>query len=179
LANLTFTDAIGTVTFDNGLAESAGGVGSRFSAWVPFQRPIGPATTSLGTGARYQFVFRTDYGASFEIRDVPVTLLPRAIRLQAHLESGGTVRVDTNDAYGRIYGTCCLAPGATVEMQQANATDLTYSLSLALINLDAAPMLCDYSPVIGPDSVLFDWDVSEAVTGGTFARTGTATFVGY
>jgi len=175
LANLRFTDAIGTAEVDNGFAETASGVASRFSAWTPFQKPIGPAVTSLGTGARYQFAFRTDYGASFEVRDIDVPLLPKVLRLMAHLEGGGTVRVDTGDAWGRVYPNCCLAPGAEVSLSQASAADLTYSLGMTLINLDAQPMLCDYTT--GPTVVLFAWDVSRSVTGGTFARTGTATFV--
>lgn len=175
MAKLVFTDSIGTAEVDNGFNETASGVASRFSSWTPFQKPIGPATTSLGTGARYQFAFRTDYGASFEIRDIDVVLLQKVLRLMAHLEGGGTVRVDTGDAHGRVYASCCLAPGAEPTLSQANATDLTYALSLTLINLGATPMLCDYSAPVS--SVLFAWDVSRSVTGGTFARTGTATFV--
>lgn len=175
MASITFTDAIGTAQVDNGYTATATGVASRFSAWTPFQRPIGPAVTALGTGARYQFAFRTDYGAGFEIRDIDVPLLPKVLRLMAHLEGGGTVRVDTGDAFGRVYPTCCLAPGAEVNLAQASATDLTYSLSLTLLNLDATPMLCDYSAPVS--TVLFAWDVSQGVTGGTFARSGTATFV--
>jgi len=175
LANLRFTDSIGTATVDNGMAEIAGGVASRFAGWTPFQRPVGPAATALGTGARIQFTFRVDHGASFEVRDIAPALLPKVLRLMEHLERGGTVRVETGDVAGRVYPSCCLA--GEVTLQQENATDLTYTLGLTLLNLDATPMLCDYSPVAGPSSVLFAWDVSRAVTGGTFDRTGTATFV--
>lgn len=175
MAKLVFTDSIGTAEVDNGYSTTATGVASRFSAWTPFQKPIGPAVTALGTGARYQFAFRTDYGASFEIRDIDVALLPKVLRLMAHLEGGGTVRVDTGDAYERVYASCCLAPGAEVTLSQANATDLTYSVSMTLINLGATPMLCDYSAPVS--TVLFAWDVSRGVTGGTYSRSGTATFV--
>lgn len=175
MASITFTDAIGTAQVDNGLTAVATGVGSRFAAWTPFQKPIGPAVTSLGTGARYQFAFRTDYGASFEMRDIPVVLLPKVLRMAAHLEGGGTVRVDTGDAYGRVYASCCLASESEVSLAQANATDLTYTVSLRLLNLGATPMLCDYTEPAS--TVLFAWDVSRSVTDGTFARTGTATFM--
>lgn len=155
----------------------AGGVASRFAGWTPFQRPIGPAVTGLGTGARYQFAFRTDYGASFEIRDIDVVLLPKVLRLMAHLEGGGTVRVQTDDVAGRVYPNCCLAPESEIALTQANATDLTFTVALSLLNLDAAPMLCEYTSVIGPSSLLFGWDVSQSVTGGTYARAFLATFV--
>ena len=147
MAKIVFTDTLGAVDFNNGLTTTALGVASRFSAWTPFQRPIGPAATALGTGARSQFAFRIDYGASFEIRDIPVSSLSDALRLMAHLERGGTVEVQTADAASRTYTTCCLAPGGEVSLAQSNATDLTYSMSLTLINLGAAQMLCDYSNV--------------------------------
>jgi hypothetical protein len=177
LASIRFTDAIGTATVSNGLDAIAGGVGSRFAGWVPFQRPIGAVATALGTGARSMFRFRTDYGAGFQMRDIETTALPEVLRLMEHLESGGTCAVFTEDAYGRSYASCCLAPGAETQLEMANNTDLTYTLSLTLINLGAVPMLCDYSPVIGPASILFDWDVSRGVTGGTFSRASAATFV--
>lgn len=177
MASIQFTDAAGTATVTNGLDAIATGVASRFASWVPFQRAIGPVATSLGTGARSMFRFRTDYGASFRVTEIPVARLPEVLRLMAHLEAGGTCLVFTDDAFGRAYGNCCLAPNAEPSLELVDTTDLTYALSLALLNLDAEPMLCDYSPVIGPDAVLFGWSVADGVSGGTFARTSTATYV--
>lgn len=123
------------------------------------------------------FRFRTDYGASFQMREIETTHLPEVLRLMEHLEAGGTCAVFTDDIYGRSYATCCLAPGADLQLEMASSTDLTYTLGMALINLDATPMLCDYSPVIGPASILFDWDVSRGIATGTYSRGSTATFV--
>lgn len=171
MASLIFTDAIGTVTLTNGLDTIAGGVGSRFAGWVPFQRSVGATATSLGTGARTQFRFRVDYGASFQMTEIPNTTLPQVLRLQAHLEGGGTVRVVTDDVAGRVYATCCLAPDAEVGLELTDRAELLYTLSLSLINLGSqTPMLCEYSAVAGPRAVLFGWHVSQGVTGGTFTR---------
>jgi hypothetical protein len=177
LASIRFTDTIGTATVTNGLDQIARGVGSRFAGWVPFQRAVGATATALGTGARTMYRFRTDYGASFQLRDIETTHLPEVLRLMEHLEAGGTVTVFTDDVYGRSYASCCLAPDGTVGLEMANNTDLTYTLSLALLNLGAVPMLCDYSPSIGPASILFDWDVSRGITTGTYSRGSDASFV--
>lgn len=177
MARITFTDAIGRVDFTNGYDTFAQGVASRFGNWTPFQRPIGAAATSLGTGARSLFRFRTDYGASFEMTEIPALNLAAALRLQAHLLDGGTVQVVTDDALGRVYDTCCLAPDADVGLSLADRTDLVYTMTFTLVNLGGTPMLCDYSPIIGPSGILFAWQASDAVAAGTFARTGTATFV--
>jgi hypothetical protein len=177
LASIRFTDAAGTAVVSNGLDVIARGVGSRFAGWTPFAKPIGAVATALGTGARSMFRFRTDFGASFEIRDIDTVRLPEVLRLMAHLESGGTCAVFTDDVLGRSYASCCLAPEASTSLTQANATDLTYTLGLTLINLGGTAMLCDYSPVLGQSEALFRWAVADGVSGGTFARTGTASFV--
>jgi hypothetical protein len=177
LASIRFTDAAGTAVVTNGLDVLAKGVGSRFAGWLPFAKPIGAVATALGTGARSMFRFRTDYGASFEMRELETVRLPETLRLMAHLESGGTCAVFTDDSFGRSYASCCLAPGAEPTLAQANATDLTYTLGLTLLNLGNTAMLCDYSPVIGPAEALFRWAAADGVSGGTFSRTGTATFV--
>ena len=176
MASITFTDTLGTCVFTNTLDTVAGGVGSRFADWTPYQRPIGAAAVSLGTGARSMFTFRTDYGASFRITEIPSTSLGQALRLQAHLESGGTVSVDTDDAYGRVYTSCCLAPDAGVAIELVDKTELVYAMSLTLINLNASAMLCDYLPYTGAGSILFGWSVGDGTGTGTFTRTSTATY---
>lgn len=145
MAYITFTDGGGAVTFSNGLGSIAGGTAGRFRGWTPTQMPVGPAVTALGTGRRYQFAFRTDYGASFAIEEVPVTSLPDALRLQAHLLGGGTVAVYTTDAASRTYSSCCLAPDATVGIEMTDPALLLYTVRLSLINLGGTQMLCDYS----------------------------------
>jgi hypothetical protein len=144
VASITFTDGTGTATLDNGLTSSAGGVGSRFASWVPFTRRIGETATALGTGARYAFTFRIDYGAAFEMRDLPNTTQLVALRLIRHLEGGGVVTVTTADAAARTYTNAGLDPQGAVSLAFQDPQFLTYSLSVALINLSGADMLCQY-----------------------------------
>jgi hypothetical protein len=145
MASITFNDGT-SATLDNGMTGVAGGVGSRFADWTPFQRPVGPAVTALGTGARYQFAFRTDYGASFTMNDIPNSSMSVMLRLQAHLLGGGTVSVATGDSASRTYATCCLAPDGAVDITLQDKVELRYSMSFALINIAASPgaMLCIY-----------------------------------
>lgn len=145
MASITFTDNTGTATLDNGLTATAGGVGSRFASWVPFTRRIGETATALGTGQRYAFTFRIDYGAAFEMRDLPNTTQAVALRLIRHLDGGGVVRVTTGDTAAREYVNVVVDPqnaGAALTFQDPQY--LTYSLSLSVINLAGADMLCQY-----------------------------------
>lgn len=146
MAYITFTDGTGAATLDNGLRLVGGGVGSRFSGWVPTTIPVGATATALGTGARTMFRFRTDYGATFELRNIPVASVAIADRLRAHLLQGGTCAVYTEDAAARTYATCGLAPEATPELSQSDGGLFLYTLSLALINLatPAVAMRCEY-----------------------------------
>lgn len=144
MASITFTDGIGTATLDNGLTGTASGVGSRFANWTPFQRPVGSQATALGTGRLFRFVFRTDYGASFSIRDIPNTTMATMLRLQAHLQAGGTVTVTTGDSASRTYTNCGLAPEGDVTISMTDPTALLYTMELAVINLGGSQMLCEY-----------------------------------
>lgn len=151
MASISFTDGTGPVTLDNGTTAIAtptgtNGPGSRFADWMPFQRPIGPAVTALGTGQRYQYAFRTDFGASFTMTDIPNTKMSDMLRCQAWLLGGGTVSVATGDSSGRTYATCCLAPDGDVGITLQDKNVLLYSMSFVLINVASPPvaMICEY-----------------------------------
>lgn len=144
MGSVAFTDSIGAATFTNGLEAIAAGVGSRFASWTPWTMPIGPNAHALGTGARYQYTFRTDYGATFEIREIPATGHAIALRLIRHLKGGGTCSVATGDGV-HAYATCGLAPGFEPALSMTDSRNIRYSLALSLINLGAAAdMLCEY-----------------------------------
>lgn len=123
------------ISFSNGRAAPL----DRFNAWTPRSTPIGPAETALGTGQRYVFPFRTDHTVSFEIRNIPNTLLWKALKLQDHLLSGGTVSVNTGDSLNSIYTTCCLAPDSNPVITLSDAQNLEYNFSVALLNVAGAP----------------------------------------
>ena len=145
---IIFNDGVST-QLDNGTTLIAGGAGARFADWTPFQRPIGPTAISLGTGVRSMFTFRTDYGASFTMNDIPNTSMATMLRLQAHLLGGGQVAVYTQDSLTptpRNYPTCCLAPNGDVSITLQDRNVLLYSMSFTLINVAGSPsaMLCIY-----------------------------------
>lgn len=146
MATITFTDGTGAVTLDNGTTGVSSGVGSRFTGWTPFQRPIGPRVTALGTGRPYQFRFRTDYGASFSLVDIPNTKMSDMLRCQEWLLRGEAVTVNTGDAANRSYTTCYLAPEGDISITMTDKNLLLYSMSFVLINGAASPtaMLCLY-----------------------------------
>src|SRR5438105_2129775 len=107
--NLSFNDGA-AATLKNGAPVP----GDRFSNWVPISRPIGDAATVQATGAIAMFVLRTDYGATFELTQIPVVttggvrLVDIAARLILHLMKGGTCSVITGDADTNVYATCGL-----------------------------------------------------------------------
>lgn len=151
-ATITFTDSIGAATLQN---DYPGTPASRFSNWTPSTKPYGDSVNTLATGATVMFRHRTDYGASFDLADIPVkaqadgvNYVAIADRLIAHLMSGGTVSVQTDDAGTRLYPTCGLAPGSTPTLRLTDRRNLLYTLSLSLINLAASPVRMDavYAP---------------------------------
>lgn len=143
MATIVFNDGGGSVTLDNGTTAMSSGVGSRFADWMPFQKPIGPRVTALGTGVPYQFRFRTDYGASFAMTDIPNTKMSDMLRCQAWLLNGGSVTVNTGDNASRTY-TAYLAPEGDVTITLQDKNVLLYAMTFVLINSAAASMLCIY-----------------------------------
>lgn len=143
MASITFNDGT-SATLDNGLTSTAGGVGSRFASWTPFTRRVGERAVTLATGASFDFTFRIDYGATFQMRDLPNSTQSVALRLIRHLQGGGTCTVTTGDAASRVYTTCSIDPNGDVTLEFQDATFLTYSMSFSLINLGGADMLCLY-----------------------------------
>lgn len=144
MATITFTDGTGAVTLDNGTTGMSSGVGSRFADWTPFQRPVGPRVPALGTGRPYQFRFRTDYGATFNMTDIPNTKMSDMLRCQEWLLRGESVTVNTGDNASRSYTTCYLAPEGDVTITLQDKNLLLYTMSFVLINSASAAMLCIY-----------------------------------
>ena len=149
MASLSFTDTLGVtgtaglVTLDNGMTAAAIAPASRFADWVSFQRPVGPRVVSLGTGVPSQFRFRTDYGASFTMNDIPNTSVTAMLRTQEWLLRGNAITVTTSDNASRTY-TAYLAPDGDVTITLQDKTALLYSMTFVLINSAAAPMPCVY-----------------------------------
>lgn len=142
---VSFTDGGGAAQLDNGTTAVAGGAGSRFQGWTSWAEPIGPSRNALGTGALYQFAFRTDYRAKFTIHDIPNANVTIIDRLIAFLLGGGVVAVYTGDSAGNSYTNCCLAPGSRPTKEMTSAPDIYWNVTLELVNLSGAAMTCLYS----------------------------------
>jgi hypothetical protein len=92
------------------------------------------------------FTFRIDYGATFEMRDIPNTSVATALSLIRWMQNGGVVRVNTQDGnVAHDYTNCVLSPDAMPTLTMTDATELRYTLSLSVINLSGADMLCEYT----------------------------------
>jgi hypothetical protein len=141
MASITF----GATTLTNGLTGIADGVGSRFANYVPFTRRIGDTAIALGTGARTMFTFRVDYGASFEMREIHNTSLNVVMSLIRWMQNGGVVTIDVGDGVNGPYTNCVLASDGDVTISMQDNVELTYTLSVSVINLNAADMLCAYA----------------------------------
>jgi hypothetical protein len=150
---ITFTDDVGAATLKNGKTSP----GDRFANWVPMKRPIGDVSYRLSDQAMTRFRTSWQYGASFELRNIPmatissVRLVEVADRYIAHLLNGGTCAVNTGDASSSAYATCGLMPGTTPSLTLTDPRLLEYALSVSLINLAGSPvqMVCRYSSVTG------------------------------
>jgi hypothetical protein len=139
-AYLSFTDGIGAAQLDNGLTAVAGGYGSHFVNWTSESTPIGPAKYALGTGARAMFTFRTDYTAEFELQEIPNANTAILDRLIAWLLGGGQCSVTCGDSTAAVYASCGLAEGNTPKKKLFSKQDMTWSLTLKLVNLAGSPV---------------------------------------
>src|SRR5690349_10565202 len=109
------------ITFNDGAAATLKNgkpaPGDRFSAWEVASEPIGDEANNQANAVLTKIRLRTDYGARFELRNIPtkltggVRLVDIADRLCVHLKNGGTCSVETGDVDGNTYATCGLMPG--------------------------------------------------------------------
>jgi len=147
--SISFTDAFGAATLTNQKPFPA----DRFGAWEPHTVPIGTAVARQSDGAISMFIYRTDYGASFELRAIPsleiagVSMNQIADRLVAWLLQGGTCSISTGDADSNVYPTCGLKVGSSPSCRLADPQMLEYTLGLEVVNLAASPvqMVCRYA----------------------------------
>jgi voltage-gated potassium channel Kch len=142
MASITFTDATGTATLNSAWPSPA----NRFRGWTPFEVPFGDAAHGLGTGRRYLYEYRRDYGATFELPGIANTDLDIAMRLKAHLEGGGLVTLTTNDASSTVYTNIGIAPDTEVEIVFEDRAMLEYTVKLTVLDQDTVPaqLLCEY-----------------------------------
>lgn len=139
MASIDFTDSTGAATLESPMPSP----GDRFANWTPFPVPVADRKWGLGNAQPHQFAYRTDYRASFEIRNLDAEDMPVVDRLIRHLSDGGQVTVNTDDVNAAVY-TCYLAEDTVPELSFADADLIEYTLALVLTNTAAQPMLCQY-----------------------------------
>lgn len=126
----------------------------RFAAWTPMSRDVGVREENPFTGAVVFWRYRTDFGAAFELRGIrpapQAGILPAgdspvivADRLCQHLNAGGLVTVETENAVATAY-TCRVMPGAEATLALESAAAREYTVRLALVNVGGAPMYVPY-----------------------------------
>jgi hypothetical protein len=133
--SISFNDGSGTTTITS--------LTPRLGNWTPLVTPIGPNAVALGSGVAEQWTFRADYGASFEMANVPASSLADLQRLRLWLVNGGTMTVNTNDLTANSY-TVQLKEASTTPSWTLDRALLEYTVSFEVVNTSAAPMTCVY-----------------------------------
>lgn len=142
MGSIAWTDSEGAAVLSNDVPS----VGGRFKAWTSRRRPVGPRETALGTGRLFRFAFRYERIASFTLDEIPTASQALMDRLIEWLEDGGTVQINTGDNASRVYTAVGLAEGTDIDKQQQSGADLTYRLSLTVVNLaNDDDLICDYT----------------------------------
>lgn len=139
-ASISFTDAAGAATLQSAWT----GPSARFHDWQPTSLAVGDKAAELGSGIRHAFVFREQDGARFSLQGIRPAHLETALRLQRHLDRGGTVTVATGDSESHSY-TCCQTPDTDPAPPVLDRERYEYSMSFDLINVGTpGPMVCRY-----------------------------------
>jgi hypothetical protein len=144
MASITFTDGTGTATLNSGWPSPA----NRFRSYTPDVAPKQDVAHGLGTGRRYAWDYAADiYTATLELPGIVRTDLDIALRLKAHLLSGGLVTLTTNDASSNVYTNVGLAEGSEVTIELEDRAMIEYTFKATFVSQAATPvmLLCEYA----------------------------------
>lgn len=128
---IAFDDELGSVTVSNGLTLPA----RRFSNWTPDVNRIADRRVALGSGITYEYLYRTDYTAAFQIEHYPVVRLASFIRFKEWAMRGCEFFVHTEDEANRVY-LCRIAPGTEPKAEMSNREMLEYTLTIDAMSAD-------------------------------------------
>lgn len=137
---ITFTDEVGAVTLQSSYPD---GPARRFRNWTPDAKAIGPRVFALGTARPYEFRFRTDYTASFEIPGILPSQHEDFMRFKLWAMKGCIFEVYTEDSDNHYY-ECRIAPETEPQMQLEDSAMLEYAISVSVRTLAGTPMICNY-----------------------------------
>lgn len=137
---IQFTDEAGSVALT---PSYPAGPARRFRNWTPSTNSVGPRVFSLGTGRAYEFSFRRDYTASFEIPGILPSQHEDFMRFKTWVMKGGIFEIYTEDSNNSYY-ECRIAPDTEPEMEMEDSTMLEYTISVVARSIANSPMVCDY-----------------------------------
>jgi hypothetical protein len=140
MAYIQFTDEVGLVTL---VPSYPAGPARRFRNWTPNVETIGPRTFALGTGRPYEFAFRRDYVASFEIPGILPSQHEDFMRFKVWAMKGCPFDVYTEDDTDAYY-ECRIAPNSEPEMSFEDTAMLEYAISVKVRSIANTPMICNY-----------------------------------
>lgn len=132
-----------TITFNDGVSATLTATTIRFSNWVPRNTDIGPSAVTIGDGATYKTIYRTDYTATFDVTNITTSQLSVAMRLMRHLEAGNSINITTFDKNAATY-TCSLAPGTNPSLGSYDKQMMEFTLTLPVKNNAAADLTVKY-----------------------------------
>jgi hypothetical protein len=137
---IQFTDEVGSVTITSSYPA---GPARRLRAWTPDVRTVGPRVFALGTGRPYEFAFRRDYTASFEIAGLLPSQHGDYHRFKVWALKGCVFDVYTDDEDSHYY-ECRIAPDTEPSLSLEDPAMLEYRLSVTVRSVANAPMICNY-----------------------------------
>ena len=106
--SIQWTDTTGSATLNNGMPAP----GDRFAGWTPSPNPSEDAADRVWSlaGATHEWKFRTDYTATFRLEYIQRDDLDLVDRLILHLQSGGSITVNTGDVSVSPYPSRIVRP---------------------------------------------------------------------
>lgn len=139
---IAFVDSVGSAQVTNGLTLE----GRRFANWVPDIVRVGDRRTVLGTGRFYEYLYRQDYVARFQIENLKASDMATVMRWKAHALKGCDFVVYTEDDSSRTYN-CRLRPDTEPTIELVDRTNIEYTLTVEVMNTDVptVPLQCIYS----------------------------------
>lgn len=137
---IQFTDEIGAVTLQSSYPA---GPARRLRNWTPNVITVGPRVFSLGQGRPYEFAFRRDYIASFQIPGILPSQHEDFMRFKVWALKGCLFDVYTDDADNHFY-ECRIAPETEPTMEMEDSSMLEYTVSVTARSVTNQPMICNY-----------------------------------
>lgn len=131
--------------------EASGRVATRLANFTPFTVDMGDRASALSTGRVVAaFIYRTDYGASFELRNLSVNgpsgvnTIAVAQRFVRWASNGGLFLVYPEDDMGTdTAGRTCFAASPPALVLQ-DPTQMLYALQITAISVAAVPWQAFY-----------------------------------